>query len=71
MGSIYLALNTITRKYYIGQTQRSTRERKRVHISEAMRGSSTYFHRALRKYGVTFFKWSTLLRDVPNAKLDY
>ena len=54
---IYAAYNTITGKYYVGQTVRTLMKRKRTHEWDAKRGSQTYFHRSIRKYGTDAFWW--------------
>ncbi len=47
-------------KSYVGWTGRSVHVRFRHHVSDASRGSSTPFHRALRKYGADAFLTETL-----------
>ena len=43
----------INRKKYIGFTEKGLLERLRRHINLSNNGSNTYFHRAIRKYGVS------------------
>jgi group I intron endonuclease len=56
-GIIYKATNVINGKIYIGLTTRSFKERIIGHRSDALKGSTTYFHNALRKYGFENFEW--------------
>ena len=58
---IYKTTNKINGKSYIGQTIYSLRQRKHKHISAALSmRDTTYFHRALRKYGAKTFDWKIL-----------
>lgn len=60
-GVIYKATNKISGKSYIGQTIRSFSKRKNGHIWDALcNNSNTYFHNALRKYGLENFKWKII-----------
>ncbi len=45
---------------YIGLTTKSLQSRKNSHWRSVIKGSSTAFHKALRKYGMGGFKWKTL-----------
>ena len=54
-GIIYKVTNKITNREYIGQTIHSLEYRWKNHIRAAKRGSSLYFHKALRKYGIENF----------------
>ena len=65
-GLIYLARNKVNDKVYVGQTISSLRRRRNGHIHAALQGSSLYFHRALRKYGIENFEWS-VLEVIPDA----
>lgn len=72
---LYMHRCTITGKAYIGITCRGVRARLHSHESEARRGSSLPFHRAIRKYGITSFETSVLAdglseRDAKNAEID-
>lgn len=58
---IYEAYNTKNGKSYIGLTKNSIDVRKSQHESSARRGSLTYFHNALRKYGGDSFEWSVMM----------
>lgn len=68
---IYKAQNKINGKLYIGQTSKTLEERIKAHLWN----NQTYFQRALRKYGVQSFDWSTVDssedRDVLNDKEEY
>ncbi len=58
---IYKTTNKINGKSYIGQTVHSLRQRKHGHVSAALSvRDTTYFHRALRKYGSENFSWEIL-----------
>jgi len=48
---VYMARCISTGKLYFGITKRSLTARWRAHVTAANRGSSYYFHRAIRKYG--------------------
>ncbi len=51
---IYKITNLFNDKVYIGQTKKSLRDRLAQHIWQ-MKNDSTYFHRALVKYGISNF----------------
>ena len=57
---IYKVMNKINNRMYIGQTTRTLDERQRDHFADVRRGSATYFHNALRKYGAENFDWSVI-----------
>jgi group I intron endonuclease len=51
-GSIYKITNKINQKFYIGKTIKKLKYRFNNHCYEALsRNSTTYLHRAIRKYG--------------------
>ena len=56
---IYKITNTINNKIYIGKTKKLLQQRWAVHQSHAknpnMRVGKSYFHNAIRKYGVDAF----------------
>lgn len=61
MGQIYKAINKINGMIYIGKTMGSLKNRKKDHISKALRHiNNTRFHNALRKYGSKNFEWEVL-----------
>lgn len=43
--------HTINNKKYIGYTEKNIDERLEEHIKDSIKGSNTYFHRAIRKHG--------------------
>lgn len=58
---IYMVTNLIDGKRYIGITCRYLSQRKSKHFYSAEKeNSQTYFHRAIRKYGREFFKFSVM-----------
>lgn len=56
---IYKATNILNDKSYIGLTK-ELNCRQRRHYDDAIGGSPTHFHRAIRKYGMTVFEWEIL-----------
>jgi len=60
MAVIYKATNKINNKSYIGFTV-DFEKRKKEHIKQIQYGL-TYFHKALKKYGLDNFEW-TILKD--------
>lgn len=62
MGCLYQAVNIITGKRYIGVTVASLEKRKSQHLRTSRRGSTYYFHTALRKYGEDSFKWEEIVQ---------
>jgi len=67
---VYQVLNTVTRKIYIGKTERSFEIRKKEHLYLAKKNSSTYFHRALYKYKEHNFIWTVLCSCNTKEELD-
>jgi group I intron endonuclease len=60
-GVIYKATNLVNEKSYIGQTIRTLKLRKKQHAWYALYNrDNTYFHSALRKYGVENFDWEVI-----------
>ena len=53
-GKIYKYTNLINNKVYIGQTKQSLEERHKRHLAQLK--DNTYFHRAIKKYGISNFK---------------
>ena len=52
---IYRHTCTITNKSYIGKTIAGLDARLTLHLSDAARGTTNHFHRAIRKYGIDSF----------------
>lgn len=52
---IYIVENTVNSKIYVGKTTYSAEQRWKNHVGTARCGSTTYFHRAIRKYGADAF----------------
>jgi len=57
---VYKATNIINGSNYIGITKNSLKLRKQGHEYSSRRGSKTYFHSAIRKYGTENFEWTIL-----------
>ena len=68
-GIIYMAVNTVNGKAYVGQTRTSLERRKAQHLSNVRCLCDTHFHRALRKHGEDTFTWCVLEDGIPEAKL--
>lgn len=61
MYEIYIAINQITEKVYVGFTSMGIKERFYYHEWDAKRGSDQYFHNSIRKYGgLKFFSISVI-----------
>jgi hypothetical protein len=54
---VYVAINQLDGKKYVGFTKRGLERRKAIHERDALANSPLYFHRAIRKYGPESFKW--------------
>lgn len=59
-GCVYVAINTKSRRRYIGKTCSALSKRIRCHKSAALHGGTTPFNRAIRKYGMAAFRWVVL-----------
>lgn len=60
---IYKAVNKANGKVYVGKTEKSLEERKRMHEWNALNNGHGYkskFYNAIRKYGVESFEWSVI-----------
>lgn len=70
---IYKATCKTTKKIYVGQTS-NFNERKYDHIADSFNPNSksynTYFHRAIRKYGVDDFIWEIVEEFEKNINLE-
>lgn len=66
--TVYMVINKINLKRYVGATTRTLDHRRKQHIYDANRGCERgAFHAAIRKYGPSSFVW-TVLGSFPNAK---
>jgi len=65
---IYKVTNKINGKFYIGQTMRNLKKRIADHIRKNNDGS--YFHNALKKYGIDNFEWSIIEECDSKEELD-
>lgn len=66
MNEVYLITNRVNGKRYVGITCRGYRERFKEHIHEALNGSKTILHNAIRKYGINNFDLMLLESNVPD-----
>jgi group I intron endonuclease len=57
---VYLALNRVNGKVYVGKTNGVLSARWRGHLRSAERGSNLLFHQAIRKYGAPAFELSVI-----------
>ena len=55
MYSIYMIVNKINNKVYIGKTSMSIEKRWKLHLSDAKKRRNLYFRNAIMKYGVESF----------------
>lgn len=67
-GKIYKYINLINGKIYIGQTTQSLEQRHKKHLSQL--SDNTYFHRAIKKYGIENFKMELIEDKIPFKELD-
>ena len=58
---IYEAYNKNNGKAYIGLTTKTLHFRRSSHIRSAKSGSTSYFHKAIRKHGEDAFEWSVIM----------
>jgi group I intron endonuclease len=61
---IYLIKNTVTNDFYIGKTSKTVSKRLAEHTKLSKSKSQTYFHRAIRKYGIENFIVEILEKDI-------
>lgn len=69
MGCVYLAINLVNKKKYVGYTSKSLKERKLGHLKKVKSGSKLLFHRAIRKYGEEKFTWISFYTHKCEIKL--
>lgn len=69
-GIIYKITNLINSKIYIGQTIKKMQIRWKEHQSAAKRGINTYFHKAIRKYGIENFVIEQIAEANSKQELD-
>lgn len=74
---IYKATNKLNKKSYIGKTERALNTRISEHIRDSKKENITsYFHRALKKYGIDNFEFTILAEtnneaDLNNLEIEY
>ncbi|MFX1297200.1 MAG: GIY-YIG nuclease family protein [Promethearchaeota archaeon] len=69
-GHIYIIINKINNKVYIGQTMQKPKTRWIQHKSKAKNGIERYFYYAIRYYGIENFKFKIIETNVPSKLLD-
>lgn len=69
-GTVYVLLNIITEKVYVGQTIKSPDLRRAEHIYKANGGCAYPLHRAIRKYGAENFIISMVVECEDKNQLD-
>lgn len=57
---VYVAINKMDGKVYVGKTIHSLLVRKHGHLDDMRRGSNFHFHNALRKYSPESFDWQVI-----------
>lgn len=57
---IYQVTNTVNGKRYIGQTRNTLEHRKNSHLVRVRNGTNRPLYNAIRKYGLSSFKWEKL-----------
>ena len=68
---IYIVINKINKKVYVGQTINSLPNRKKSHYYEMRTNrDNNHFHNALRKYGKNQFNWFILKKCENLEELD-
>lgn len=68
MGYIYMIVNDVNNKKYIGQTTRSIQERWSAHKQDS-KVKDTHLYRAIQKYGVEHFSIHQI-EECPDEELD-
>ena len=67
-GLIYKYTNNINGKIYIGQTRQQLQKRHDKYLQQL--NDHTYFHRALKKYGIENFTLEIIEDNIPLEQLD-
>lgn len=70
MALIYLIENVIDGTKYVGQTKKTLQIRMHGHKSSVNKGSNTYLHRAMRKYGIENFRVCILENDISQENIN-
>jgi len=70
MNDVYLITNRVNGKRYVGITCRGYLERFKEHVHEAVAGSTTILHNAIRKYGADSFDVILLETNVPDSDIE-
>ena len=73
---IYKATCRVTGLSYIGLTTKTLQTRKKTHWKSVLKGSSTAFHNALRKYNLNGFTWKTIhkcdnIEELKEKEIEY
>jgi group I intron endonuclease len=69
MYKIYIIVNKLNDKKYIGQTKQKLKSRFTGHKSKANKGSKLAFHNAIRKYGIENFEIILLEGNIDNVEI--
>lgn len=69
-GIIYLAINKINGKPYVGKTIGTLEVRRKSHEGTSRKNQGWVFHKAIRKYGAENFEWMTLSNATPLHELN-
>ena len=69
MNEVYLITNRVNGKRYVGITSRGYQERFKEHIHDALNGSKTILHNAIRKYGQDNFDIILLEDNIPDDQI--
>lgn len=68
---VYQAYNPISNRFYVGKTTQPLWVRRRRHAADAQRErSNSWFHKAIRKYGIDIFEWCVLAHASSPDELD-